>query len=327
MDFRPIIDQAKRILLHFHPRPDPDSVGSALAMSYALKGLGKQVTVISGDSPKPDFLPFLPGGEAVLDQDFATLDWSAFDLFIVLDSGGWSRVSELPDFKLPANLVTLVIDHHQSTTPFAQYNLLKPDASSTSEILFDLFHEWQIKLTPEIAICLLVGIWGDTGSFKYPNTTSHTLTAAAELVKAAPEFWRTIDALENNQSYEQQLARGLGLAQAERLFDGALILTTLSRADLAARGLEQMAGAGNSLAPILRSIAGCQIAISLIEESPGVIKMSARSRDGQKYDVSKLAVALGGGGHRAAAGATLAGTSVAPARERVLALVAELYGL
>ncbi len=321
------IQRADTILLHLHPRPDPDSVGSALALWHGLRSLGKNVTVIRGDSPKPEYLKFLPGWEHISDQDFTQVDFSQFDLFIILDSGGLNRVSEVVALELPANLQTIVIDHHQTTLSFGAINYLDPGAAATAEMLFNLFEVWGVPLSPELARCLYLGLWGDTGGFKYSNTTARTLVIASQLVAAWPNFFKDIDAIENNQDVDRMRVRALATLAAEALKGDQVRLATLSQEQLHQAGIREFEGegSGGSIANTLRSIAGCQIGVSILEEGEGVVKVSARSRDGAKYDVSKLMGELGGGGHAAAAGATVAGATVAQVRERLLVLLSELY--
>ena len=180
------IKNAKRILLHFHPNPDPDSVGSALGMYHALRGLGKEVTVIKGDSPLPEYLSFLPGYEIITPKNYLEIDPTEFDLFLMLDISQPNRVTALGEIKFPPTLKTILIDHHISAELFAELNLITPEYPATAQILYDLFHEWGIKLTSTIAPCLFMGIYSDTGGFKYQGTTKDTFLAVATLAELAP---------------------------------------------------------------------------------------------------------------------------------------------
>src|SRR3989344_7317983 len=139
------IKGAKKILLHLHPNPDPDSVGSALAMSHALRALGKSVTVIKGDSPMPEYLSFLPGYEAILAKNYLEIEPTDFDLFLMLDISQLNRVTGLGEVKFPSTLKTILIDHHVTAEPFAGLNLIAPEYPATAQILYDLFGEWKIK--------------------------------------------------------------------------------------------------------------------------------------------------------------------------------------
>ena len=112
------IKKAKKILLHLHPRPDGDSVGSSLAMMQVIEGMGKDVVVIKGDSPLPKYLSSLPGFSKIVEKNFFEVDLSEFDLFISQDSGSFNMISNLGDIKFPETMKVIVIDHHISNTNY-----------------------------------------------------------------------------------------------------------------------------------------------------------------------------------------------------------------
>ncbi|MFH1170456.1 MAG: bifunctional oligoribonuclease/PAP phosphatase NrnA [Candidatus Vogelbacteria bacterium] len=319
------IKSAKRILLHFHPNPDPDSVGSALAMTHALRGLGKEVTVIKGDSPMPEYLSFLPGYELITPKSYLEIDPTEFDLFLMLDISQPNRVTALGEINLPT-LKTILIDHHITAEPFAELNLIVPEYPATAQILGDLFHEWGIKLTPAIAACLFIGLYSDTGGFKYQGTTKDTFLAVATLVELAPNFTDLVFQMENNKTPAQLRYEGLALSSIELVGNGKAALVVLSQAQLAAAGIRYEDVQGISIANHLKSVTGWEIGATLIESAPGVTRASFRTRDPKRFDLSKIAAALGGGGHPAAAGAVLK-MAVAAARDLVVRKMVELYPL
>ena len=320
------IKRARRILLHFHPFPDPDSVGSALAMYHALRGFGKEVTVIKGDSPLPEYLSFLPGYETIAPKNYLEIDPAEFDLFLILDASTIDRITNLGAIKFPPTLKTILIDHHQSAEPFAQINLIAPDYIATAEILYHLFGFWKIKFTPEIAACLFIGLYTDSGGFKYSKTTAQTFAAAAELVKFAPNFPDLIFQLENNNSPGQLAFEGLAFSSIEVVGGSKVALVALSSTALTARGLRFEDTQGVSISNRLKSVKGWMIGALLLEDGSGSVRLSMRSRDPIKFDVSKLAVALGGGGHAAAAGAALK-MSLPEAKALFLTKLKEIYGI
>ncbi len=318
------IKAARRILLHLHPNPDPDSVGSALAMYHTLRDLGKEPMLIKGDSPLPEYLSFLPGFEAITPKNYLEINPTDFDLFLILDISQLNRITDLGEVKFPPALKTVLIDHHITTEPFAEINLIVPEYPATTQILYDLFREWGIELTSAIAACLFIGLYGDTGGFKYQGTTEETFLAAAALVKLAPNFPDLIFQLENNNSPRQLIYEGLALSSIELVGNGRVALVVISQAQLAARGLCYEDTQGISIASRLKSVKGWEISATLIESMPGVVRASFRTRDPIRFDVSKLAVALGGGGHAAAAGAVLK-MPLAAAKELFLRKLGELY--
>ncbi len=102
------VQQAERVLLHCHPRSDADSVGSVLAFGHLLRALGKTVTIIQGDTPVAGYLAALPGAAEILPQTVGEIDLAAFDLFLILDSSSWERVTERGPVALPPGLDTVV---------------------------------------------------------------------------------------------------------------------------------------------------------------------------------------------------------------------------
>jgi len=299
------IQKSQRILLHLHPNPDPDSVGSALATARALRDLGKEVTVIKGDSPRPEYLSFLPEYETIVPKSYLEIDPTSFDLFLILDISQPNRITGLGEVKFPPTLKTILIDHHVTAEPFAAINLIAPQYPATAQILYHLFREWGIKLTPAIAACLFIGLYGDTGGFKYKGTTKDTFLIVAILTELVPHFSEMIFQLENNNSRGQLLYEGLALSSIEVVGGGKVALVVLSQDQLVANGLRYEDTQGVSIANRLKSVVGWEIGATLIEQPSGFVKGSFRTRDPKKFDVAKLSLALGGGGHPAAAGATL----------------------
>ncbi|MBI2097788.1 MAG: DHH family phosphoesterase [Candidatus Vogelbacteria bacterium] len=327
-----VVQAARRVLLILHPKPDPDSVGSNLAFCHLLRGLGKEATLLKGDSPMPGYLSFLPGYETIVPKNYLEIypasggvDPADFDLFLVLDLAEPGRISHLGEVKFPSGLKTVLIDHHKTATPFCQINLIAPDYPATAQILFDLFKLWSIALTPEIAACLFVGLYTDTGGFQYPRTTSATFLAAAKLAAAAPNFPELIFQLENNNSPGLIRFQGLALSSIE-LFgrEEKVALVALSLDDLRRHNLRVEDTQGVSIANILKSVKGWAIGAEMIEREPGLVTLSLRTRDPKRFDVSRLAVALGGGGHPAAAGAALK-MPFAGAKELFLQKLGETY--
>lgn len=324
-EFWRLVDVSRHILLHCHPRADQDSVGSVVALAAVLRGLGKEVTAIAGDDPLAAYLQWLPGAEKILEQNYGATDLADIDLFIILDSGAPDRISALGPVVFPPPLKTIVIDHHATTAPFGELNILAPEAAATAEILFNLFAWRKIELPRESAVGLFIGLYGDTGSFRYPNVTPETLEIAAELRRHLPDWGLLVSQLENQESLERLRARGLGLLAAEAWGEGRVMISALSCNYLAEQKVAVVPGIASNIAAELKSIASCRLALCLLEEKPGLIKLSARSRDGERWDVNQLVGRLGGGGHKAAAGAVLADVTMAEATERLRELVAELY--
>ncbi len=319
------IKKAKNILLTFHPNPDGDSVGNNLALYHALTNLGKKVTLISGDSPYPLNMVMLPGSKKVVQKNFFETDLSTFDLFLITDISSQDRISRINEVVFPKTLKTILIDHHVCQRHFADINLVESDYPATCQIIFEFFKLNKVKITPEIAACLFLGIYTDTGGFKYPNTTQSTFLMAANLVKIYPKFDKLIFELENNDHPDRLKFLSLILSSIETEFSNQVAIASLSFETIKNNNLNQSSVSSSDIANILKSVINWQIGICLIEHQPNSVKASFRTRDAEKFDVSKIAIALGGGGHKAAAGLAFRDISLSEAKTKILKTLKKVY--
>jgi phosphoesterase RecJ-like protein len=320
------IDKSKKILLHCHPGPDGDSVGSSLAFYHVLKNMGKDVVVIQGDNQIPRNLMTIPGADKILPKNIFQIDLDQFDLFIINDSSSPKQISRLGDIKLPKKLNTIVIDHHLSSEKFAKINLVLPKYTSTCHLLYELFKLKKIKITPKIAACLFIGIYTDTGGFKYFKPTYKTFDIASKLVKIYPSFDKLIFDVENNDHPDRLKLLSLMLKSIENHYNNHVAIASISYHEIQENNMDtNILGNYSEVSNMLKSVVGWDIAVSMMEIQPDVVKVSLRTRDSKTYDLSKIAVATkAGGGHRAAAGATL-NQSLDEAKKTILAIIKKLY--
>ncbi len=287
-----------RFLLTTHENPDGDALGSIVAMKLALEQLGKDaVLYLSGSVPLPHEYAFMPlhGLERTPPGD------AAERVVVALDCATERRLG--PDLGLLERAPLVVnVDHHHDNTRFGHVSLVVPDASSTGEILRDLFQELGVQLTPEIAEALYIGLVTDTGRFQYANTTPKALRLAAELVEAGADVHRVFQDVYENVAFAKikLLARALERA---RVFEGGrIIVSDLERSDFDAAGAEEPFAEG--IIDFLRAVEGTEL-VALIREPPTqngpTRRVSLRTR-AEGIDVSAIARKSGGGGHRQAAG-------------------------
>ena len=320
------IKKAKSVLLHCHPSPDPDSVCSALAMKSVCEQLGVKATVIRGDSTYiSDGFARFPGIDTIVGTHFGEIDITQFDLFIILDSGSPGMISykATPVFPLPIR--TIAIDHHKSNESYADINLIDV-CSSTAFALFELFTVWGVTITHDIALNLFMGIYTDSGGFKYPPTGYRDFEAAATLVKIAPDFTEAIFCLENSNSTESIYFETMALDSLKTYLQGNIAVTSVSFKALQEKGIV-LDAIHTDIPNKLKSVVGWNVGMIFTEREPRHIKVSMRSRNGERFDVSKLAVALGGGGHRAAAGIRFTDMSMEEAQKVVISKAQELFNL
>lgn len=320
------IQKAKSILLHCHPSPDPDSVCSALAMKAACEQMGKKATIIRGDAEVlSDGFARFPGVEAIVGKSFSEVDLNEYDLFIALDSASVERVSakKPPVFPLPIRSIN--IDHHKSNTMYADINLVDMCTSATF-MLYQLFALWNIKITHDIAINLFMGMYTDSGGFKYYPIDHRVFQVASDLVKVAPDFVDVIFHMENSQNPQAIYFERLALDSIETFLGDNIAMASISLMQIEENKI-QLDSIHTDIPNKLKSVTGWNIGMMLVEREPGIVKVSMRSRDIEKFDVSKLAVALGGGGHRAAAGIRFSGVTLEEAKEKIVSKAKELYNL
>jgi phosphoesterase RecJ-like protein len=287
-----------RFLITTHENPDGDSLGSILAMKLALEQLGKDgVMYLSGETPLPSEYTFMP-----LDGIQRKLPDDANErVVLALDCANARRIGPDPSLLDRAPLV-IDIDHHHDNTRFGQINVVVASASSTGEVLRDLFEVMGIDVTPDIAEALYIALVTDTGRFQYANTTPKTLRVAAELVEAGADVHRVFQTVYENVAFAKLKLLARALEHARIYEGGRMIVSHLERSDFEAAGAEEPFSEG--IIDFLRAVEGAEIA-ALIREPPTqngpLRRVSLRTR-AQEIDVSAIAHKSGGGGHPQAAG-------------------------
>lgn len=316
------IIKSNHILLHCHPYPDPDSVCSVLAMREFLLKIDKNVTAIIGDSDYPLSLQKLGLEEKILPCDLSKVNIDDFDLFIILDSSSKSQISRKINVIFPKKMKTIVIDHHKTNQGFGDLNLVIDDCASTTHILYKLFRLWDIEITKSIALYIFLGLFADTGGFKYLNATAEVLSVASELVKINPNYHKIVFDIENSKKPIELEMMGLALSSLKKYFNGKVVFSSIPYPLLEERNISKEDAFEGLIPDILRSVVGWDIVASLVEVNENETVVSIRTRDEKKYDVSKIAISVGinGGGHRGAAGTTILKNIEASEKELIKAI-------
>ena len=288
-----------RFLVTSHENPDGDALGSLLAVHLALRQLGKDsVMLLAGPSPLPGEYRFLELPERGLLRE-RPAD-TAERILVAVDCAQETRIgdSEL----LGAAPSSVNIDHHHDNTRFANVNLVMPDASSTSEVLADVFEALGVRITPEIAEPLYTALVTDTGRFQYTNTTPRALRLAADLVEAGADVHRVFQGVYESVQFAKLKLLARALERAKLYLGGRVVVSYLLREDFAEVGAVEPYSEG--VIDFLRAVEGAEVA-ALIREPPRdgspARKVSVRSSV-DEIDVSAIARKSGGGGHRQAAG-------------------------
>jgi phosphoesterase RecJ-like protein len=291
-----LLRAADEVALACHVGPDGDALGSLLALALGLRTLGKRVVASWGSEPfvVPAQYAFLPGLDLLSPPE--TFPASP-EVLVTFDTGSVDRLGVLAPAAAAAKAV-VVVDHHASNTRFGTVNLLDVDAAASVLLVDELLRRLGVPLDADIAACLYTGLTTDTGSFKYQATTPAVHGVAARLLATgidhaaiAREVWDT-----KPFGYVKLLGVLLDRAALEH----GLVWTWSTQADFAAYGvtMDDIEGAID----VLRTTSEADVAVICKEAADGAYAVSMRSKGGA--DVGGVAVSLGGGGHRYAAGFT-----------------------
>lgn len=288
----------KRAGIAGHVRPDGDCTGSCLALYQYLCRYYPEVRTDVYLEEIPNSFHILTGADRIcheLPED------TEYDVFFALDCGDIKRLGFAGTLFEQAGK-TVCIDHHVSNLAFADENMIVPDASSTSELIYDLMEKE--KITKEIAEALYLGIVHDTGVFQYSCTKPSTMEAGAELLRKGIDGPYIIEKTFFEKTYAQNQVLGKALLESIRLMDGQVIFSYITKKSMSFFGVGTKDLEG--IVSQLRVTSGVEVAIFLYEVESGEFKVSLRSKE--KVDVSKVAKYFGGGGHVRAAGLTFHGT-------------------
>jgi phosphoesterase RecJ-like protein len=287
--------QSKNVVVISHNRPDGDTTGANLAVRLYLESIGKNVTSACSD-PIPNNFHFLPKVETFT-QEFLLED---FDTVIIVDAGAkhlvrfFETYPELTRTRKPI----ISIDHHYSNDKFGTLNIIDPQETSTTSLLYKFFQDQDLPITPDIATCLLNGIYTDTGSFMHSNTTPETMKIASHLIKLGANF-KDISKFnfKTKQTKELKLMGEVldNLTVNEKnVVVGAVDQETFQRYNASSEDL-------GGVADMISSIPSTDYSMLLTESKDGKIKASLRTRK-EDINVAKIAEQYGGGGHAKAAG-------------------------
>lgn len=304
------VQQATSIIVVTHIHPDGDAFGSMLGLANALRALGKKVDCAVDGGVDPEFL-FLPNANSV----HAKLTSGSWDLLIATDAADESRIGESGAYAKANSRQSINVDHHITNTEYADINVVGGTMSSAAEVVFTWVKYLAIPLTREIAQPLLTGMVTDTLGFRTSNVTPDTLSAAQQLLATGISLNEITERTLDNRSFSSINLWKHVLSSVE-LHEGGVIFASLSADDFKKAGLHSHDDYG--LVSFLIKISEAMIAIVLKETDDGRINASMRAKPG--YSVIEPALALGGGGHTQASGATTDGT-LAEVKAKVLPLL------
>ncbi len=299
------LQRAQNLLIFSHVKPDGDAVGSLLGMGAILRALGKQVTMALQDAPDTELMSIPDAAEIRGPADLPALQAQRFDTIVSTDASSVDRLGRLySDHDWGAPL--LVIDHHVTNTRFGAVNWVEPGDAATCQMLVGLADALGVALEPPLAQQLLSGLVTDTLCFRTNNTTPAVLGTGMRLLAAGAELAPITEGILDQRPFS--VLKLWGDVLGETQMQEGVIWITVSQKQLDAAG-DRTRNDG-SLSSMLIRTEGAAISASFIEklgdDGRPAVECSFRARRG--YNISGVALALGGGGHPAAGGATVSGT-------------------
>lgn len=308
-----LVTGAQTVLIVTHVQPDGDAIGSMLGLAHALRGQGKTV-VTAVDEGVPENLAFLPGAADV----YASLEdvpgLPVFDLIIAVDCGDETRMGEVGHAALATGKPLINVDHHRTNTLFGQANLVDLTTVATAEGVLDWLDRLGIAIDPVTAYGLMTGIVTDTLCFRTDNVTSQTLGKAQRLMADGAPLGEIVQRTVSRTSYQSLQLWGMVLPTVR--LEHHVIYAIITQAMYQAIDYPEFDDAG--LVSTLVTVEEAYIAVVFREQPDGAVMVGMRAVPG--FDTSEVAVALDGGGHALASGATV-NEPLATVVPRVVALL------
>jgi phosphoesterase RecJ-like protein len=303
--FVELVRSHDRFLLTSHVRPDCDALGSELGMAGILEALRKSVVIVNAQATPPN-LKFLDPEQRLiaLGVDVKPNELEACEVLMVLDTSAWAQLGTMADVVRSTRAHRLILDHHIGEDDMGAELFKDPQAEATGRLVLEAAHHLGVAITPQIARPLFAAIATDTGWFRFGSTTGLTLRSAAELVEAGASPGDIFNALYEQDTLARLQLRGRILARTVTELDGRLAYTAALQEDFQATGA--LPSDTEDVINMTLAIAGTQVAVIFVEQAVGGFKLSFRSRTAS-VDCSTLAKSFGGGGHKAAAGASING--------------------
>ena len=310
------IKSSKKSLVLSHQNPDGDTLGSMLAIGLILQEIGHKVDFVISD-PVPEIFKFLPSSKFVKLPDDSSL-MKDYDLAFSLDCGSVKRLGKAQELWKLAN-ETINIDHHISNERFAIFNLIEAEATSTGQVVHSVARELKHKISPELATLLYVTLLTDTGCFSNSNTNALAMEWASELIALGADSGPVYRKVFLEKPFKTIKIFGTGLNNATLIEDGKIICTYVTQEEMSS--LNATGEDTEDIADYMMRVQHVNLGV-FFREDKNETKVSLRSAC--DLDVSKIAMELGGGGHKRAAGINIK-SPLKDVKELVLKRVLEEY--
>ena len=310
-----IISKSKNIILSTHVNPDGDGIGSELGFYYYLKSIGKECSIIN-ISKTPEFLGFIDPENViqVWDNDIHLNNFSNFDLAVIFDVGDYKRLGKISECIKSHHIYSVSIDHHPYNDTFFDLPLVETSYPATGQMVWDFLQYNKIhKLNNIQASALYAALITDTGSFRYSSTNSVSHLMASNLLTCGVKPNLIYESIYERRSKEQITLLSKAINNLNFHLNGLICgcIITKNMLDEAGANPSHVEG----FTDFFRSINKVEISYCIIEQTNN-IRMNFRSRG--KYVINDIAKSFGGGGHKLAAGATIANKSITQIENEIL---------
>ena len=298
-----LFSEKRNIILIPHSSPDADALGSCLALYHFFKSKN-EVNIISPNE-YTEILNFLPGSENILnyerDKENCENIINNGNVIFTLDFNSLGRARNLSSLISKSSATTIMIDHHENPDNYADITISNSKMSSTCEMVYDFICSIdKSKIDNKIATCIYTGIVADTGSFRFPSTTSKTLKVGSELINHGVNVTEIFEKLHNNFQFDRLKLLGSTINNFKRIEGLPVVYTSITDNDQKVNNFkkgdsEGFVNFGLSVADILCSV------LFIEKKDEGLIKISFRSKGDFKVNIfaSKY---FNGGGHEHASG-------------------------
>jgi phosphoesterase RecJ-like protein len=295
-----VLRRAEKILFFAHSRPDPDTLGANIALWQYLREQHKDVEIACFDS-FPQYLEKLFPGLVLLKPD--QLDMASYDVVVACDSV--DRGFHLVRSRCSEEQVVVLIDHHPDIRLVGDINVIDPEYSSSSELVFDLLEFMGVSLTHALATPLLMGIIADTGNFQHSSTTARVLEVASKLMQAGAELERITETLFGSKNVSTLKLWGRAFVKAKVNPKNGMIVSALTQVDIdeCQPSMDDI----KQVATLLNTIPKTSFSLLFAQLDKNTVKGSLRSESHKGVDVAAIARQFGGGGHRLASGFEIRG--------------------
>lgn len=298
--YKDIFKSGKTYVVLPHIYPDGDTIGSSVGIYNYLNTISDDVHLVLND-PLPENLEFLDNGKFISSYDFEELKIENYTV-VAIDSSDHTRIEDRLHIVENSEFV-YNIDHHITNINYGDVNIVDVDASATGEVIFEILNDNNYQFLQADLNAIYAAISTDTGSFKYSNTSAVSMRIVAELIDKGLDVNFVNVALYQNKPFEQIKALNLALSTLELKFDNRVAIGYINKDLLRENNLYNPETDG--VVEFFRDIKGVEISIFLKESDADTYKVSLRSK--YDFNVSKLAMRFGGGGHIKAAGCKLVG--------------------